>query len=87
MSASKIGWTEFGEWAPAGSYAVGLLERGHVYGSATREWPGGFRGREVLRRVGKKAAGRVLDGRTWDEFPHLGIIAGGSRDRSEGPEC
>ncbi len=24
---------------------------------------------EGMRRVGKKAAGRVLDGRTWDEFP------------------
>jgi protein gp37 len=24
---------------------------------------------ELMRRVGKKAAGRVLDGRTWDEFP------------------
>ena len=23
----------------------------------------------VMRRVGKKAAGRELDGRTWDEFP------------------
>ena len=25
--------------------------------------------REEIARVGKKAAGRVLDGRTWDEFP------------------
>lgn len=24
---------------------------------------------EVMRRIGKKAAGRELDGRTWDEFP------------------
>lgn len=24
---------------------------------------------EIMRRVGKKAAGRELDGRTWDEFP------------------
>ena len=22
-----------------------------------------------IRNVGKKAAGRLLDGRTWDEFP------------------
>lgn len=31
----------------------------------------GFHGDEVwrMRRVGKKAAGRLLDGRTWDEFP------------------
>jgi len=25
-----------------------------------------------MKRVGKKAAGRMLDGRTWDEFPDLG---------------
>lgn len=25
----------------------------------------------VMRRVGKKAAGRLLDGRTWDEFPEV----------------
>lgn len=24
---------------------------------------------EIVRRVGKKAAGRILDGRTWDQFP------------------
>ena len=25
----------------------------------------------VMRRVGKKAAGRLLDGRTWDEYPEM----------------
>jgi len=25
----------------------------------------------AFRRVGKKAAGRLLDGRTWDEFPEV----------------
>ena len=29
-------------------------------------------------RVGKKAAGRVLDGRTWDEFPVMGGDANGA---------
>jgi len=24
---------------------------------------------EIVARVGKKAAGRLLDGRTWDQFP------------------
>ncbi len=28
------------------------------------------RGAQVFR-VGRKAAGRVLDGRTWDEFPEV----------------
>ncbi|MFH5231908.1 DUF5131 family protein [Antrihabitans spumae] len=32
----------------------------------------GHQGWTVMRRVGKKAAGRELDGRTWDEFPHNG---------------
>lgn len=27
----------------------------------------------AMRRVGKKAAGRELDGRTWDEMPDLGV--------------
>lgn len=30
---------------------------------------GGSMGRAVLRRGGKKAAGRGLDGRTWDQCP------------------
>ena len=70
---------QFGEWAPtdevmsgndhrtmamhpAGMVALTIdnpfnpFERGHPY------WEG-------LRRVGKKAAGRQLDGRTWDEYP------------------
>jgi hypothetical protein len=25
----------------------------------------------TIRRVGKKAAGRPLDGRTWDEYPRV----------------
>jgi protein gp37 len=29
-----------------------------------------------VRRVGKKAAGRLLDGRTWDEFPHVPEMTG-----------
>lgn len=29
----------------------------------------GTKGCRVLRKVGKKAAGRLLDGRAWDEFP------------------
>jgi len=33
----------------------------------------GFHGERVVRvyRVGKKAAGRLLDGRTWDQFPEV----------------
>lgn len=40
-------------------------------------------------RVGKKAAGRLLDGRTWDELPIAGDLAGESADRgaAEDEDC
>jgi Protein of unknown function (DUF5131) len=65
-----LGW---GEWAPAEAPA------GHVSREATEAFLGldgrhwlmqeGGPGRAYMRRVGKQAAGRLLDGRTWDEFP------------------
>lgn len=33
----------------------------------------------VLRRVGRKAAGRELDGRTWNDFPTVAAVAGAGR--------
>ena len=71
---------QWGEWMPIGQQAHGdgpgcsdfpgyaaaqrcVLQRdGEVCG----EWPPGAM---LMRRVGKKAAGRLLDGRTHDEFP------------------
>ncbi len=53
---------QFGEyepWADVGGDVV--LDRDHKF-------PDG----EIVLRVGKKAAGRLLDGRTWDEFPAVG---------------
>lgn len=46
-----------------------------------RPWPGwaiqdGTRDAVAMRRYGKGAAGRVLDGRTWDEFP-VPVVVGG----------
>jgi protein gp37 len=58
---------QFGEWAPSGAVVIrNRPEPGSVLvGSPVDE-----HGHRVeLRRVGKKAAGRELDGRTWDEFP------------------
>jgi protein gp37 len=74
---------QWGEWAPDGqsmpflSDAIGgrgshvaraLFPDGHHLPDLTGR---GANGDEavVVRRVGKKAAGRVLDGRTWDEMP------------------
>lgn len=53
---------QWGEWAP-GSYVLGAVNANNP----TLE----HGERATMRRVGKKAAGRELDGRTWDEFPKL----------------
>lgn len=56
---------QFGEWAPTGRVGIGCTdERERLVGEPDER---GFR--EEIRRVGKKRAGRELDGRTWDEFP------------------
>lgn len=60
---------QFGEWAPTGQYGVGTMSPRHAYGSATLAWPHGYTAHEILLHVGKKHAGRELDGRTWDEHP------------------
>jgi len=57
---------QWGQWAPTGCIGDGV-QRAHQL------WVGPPRGDlceyEEIRRVGKHAAGRELDGRTWDEFP------------------
>lgn len=60
---------QWGAWAPTGSWSIGgVNERAMNVGpAATRlDRPGH---RERIERVGKKKAGRELDGRTWDEMP------------------
>lgn len=59
---------QFGAWVPTG-YAVGAIGPDEIYGTRISDGPGQFRGMEVLRRVGKKNAGRTLDGRTWSQYP------------------
>lgn len=67
---------QWGNWAPAapvpGGDFGGDIRRGvvrHLYG-AGRVPDGHFRKGDVyMRNVGKKAAGRLLDGRTWDGMP------------------
>jgi protein gp37 len=57
---------QWGEWAPNGlGYGVFSDPRDRLVGDAVDDR--GFR--VLMRRTGKKAAGRLLDGRTWDEFP------------------
>lgn len=65
-----------------------LADDGTLYGPGALAWPDGPRVGEALRaghdrahltamyRVGKKRAGRMLDGRTWDEYPvQVGAVA------------
>jgi protein gp37 len=51
---------QWGEWAPSKVQAAVSDERGVSVDLGEVE---------ILRRIGKKAAGRELDGRTWDQYP------------------
>jgi protein gp37 len=57
---------QWGEYAPTGYMAIGARPKGCVFVGDPIDDLGH---RWEMRRVGKKAAGRELDGRTWDEFP------------------
>ena len=64
---------QWGEWAP-GSIGAGRMfdEDPYRYVGAyitTPPWDEDLPGRQFMKRVGKKTAGRELDGRTWDEYP------------------
>lgn len=74
----EVGWTGTTEQladaqrrAEAEGASISVQWDGHVYRPTHKPWslervgdsPG------AMRKAGKKAAGRVLDGRTWEEFP------------------
>jgi protein gp37 len=57
---------QWGEWGPNGQLGIGNTNpRQRLVGEPVDA----MGHREVIERLGKKAAGRELDGRTWDEFP------------------
>lgn len=76
---------QWGEWAPAGyengthllqvtgdyvTRASGTVANPYGHGSGPQDLVDrGHPGWTRIRRPGKKLAGRVLDGRTWDEYP------------------
>lgn len=65
---------QWGEWAPAAESRPGRNGRRRVYLRADGvEVALGDSGESSVRldRVGKKAAGRELDGQTWDEYPSV----------------
>jgi protein gp37 len=55
---------QWGEWAPN-------FPPCRAAGNAPLHW---IDGDNYVMRVGKKAAGRLLDGRTWDEVPPVAAI-------------
>lgn len=57
---------QWGEYAPTGWHVIGRPQKGHALVGDPIDDLGH---RHEMRRVGKKAAGRELDGRTWDQFP------------------
>ncbi len=64
---------QWGEWAPFCVDALRTVpylcirkDGSPAVGVVTKEDPG-----KGMQRVGKHAAGRVLDGRTWDEMPKV----------------
>lgn len=62
---------QWGEWAPTGTLSVGHLDdpkERHGESDPDGIYPD-LDWKRLYRRVGKKAAGRELDGRTWDEYP------------------
>jgi protein gp37 len=68
---------QWGAWEPTGWRGIGhdRIERHSLNGEAPRliaqvgEPIDEFGHRVLMRRVGKHAAGRELDGRTWDQYP------------------
>lgn len=58
---------QWGDWAPAGR-GMGMSKANEGREVLIGE-PDADGCRQVMRRVGKKEAGRELDGRTWDEYP------------------
>lgn len=57
---------QWGEWAPNGFRGIGNFRGKEQLSGPVLDKMGH---REVIERVGKKTAGRELDGRTWDEYP------------------
>ena len=57
---------QWGEWSPGYAEHGNDLEYDAIVDAVQHEWPEGH----CSFKVGKKASGRLLDGRTWDGFPN-----------------
>lgn len=57
---------QWGAWEPTGALGIGHPRSGRIYVGPPVD-SSGFR--EEMARVSRRAGGRLLDGRTWDEYP------------------
>jgi len=66
MAGIPFHFKQYGEWAPASSSdeAFRMVSYGEVKHMHT------FDDGHIVYRFGKHKAGRIPDGRTWDEFPN-----------------
>jgi protein gp37 len=58
---------QYGEWAPGSNFSD------HIPSGKSFDFGEGLDDNHSVWRVGKKKAGRLLDGRTWDEFPEVNL--------------
>jgi protein gp37 len=73
---------QWGEWDGGGLFGngcddpcgrcVAVMPDGSLTGT---DWEAGphLKGSEIIHRIGKKAAGRLLDGREWNEYPDIAM--------------
>lgn len=68
LTCTKFFFKSWGEWKQ-----VKLTEPLDVRNKSTGNFETLLIGTDVFKRVGKKATGRLLDGRTWDEYPRMDV--------------
>ncbi|TGE35910.1 phage Gp37/Gp68 family protein [Desulfosporosinus fructosivorans] len=76
-AGTKFFFKQWGEWiklpfkALGGSGAIGCWSPGRSFSSGEACNESVYPGTINMKRVGKKVAGRLIDGRTWDELPEV----------------
>lgn len=65
VSGVAFFFKQWGEWAPGGNFPD------HIPSGTAYKWDEADDDNGAMWRVGKKFAGRLLDGREWNEFPEV----------------
>lgn len=69
---------QWGAWAPTGARGAGIVREDRMYvpdSLARAECPPVHQCGAESKRMPKHAAGRELDGRTWDQYPTTPVPA------------